>query len=99
LLRTRSTAEWLGLFDKADIPAMALGSIDELLKDPHLHESGFFSSEQHPSEGRLRAMAYPSTWSVSQPGATRHAPSLGEHTREVLAELGYDAARIDALTA
>lgn len=98
LLRTRSTAEWLGLFDKADIPAMALSSIDELLKDSHLNESGFFSSEQHPSEGRLRAMAYPSTWSVSQPGATRHAPSLGEHTREVLAELGYDTARIDALT-
>lgn len=98
LLRTRSTTEWLALFDRADIPAMPLNTIDQLLEDPHLKESGFFSSEQHPSEGALRTMAYPSTWSVSQPGATRHAPLLGEHTREVLIELGYDAARIAAIT-
>ena len=99
LLLTRPTDEWLALFDAADIPAMPLNTPEKLLNDPHLQETGFFSIEQHPSEGPLRSMAYPSTWSATQPGPTRHAPQLGEHTREVLGELFYDSARIDALVA
>ena len=99
LLLTRQTDEWLALFDAADIPAMPLNTPEKLLNDPHLQETGFFSIEQHPSEGPLRSMAYPSTWSATQPGPTRHAPQLGEHTREVLGELFYDSARIDALVA
>jgi crotonobetainyl-CoA:carnitine CoA-transferase CaiB-like acyl-CoA transferase len=99
LLLTRSTDEWLALFDEADIPAMPLNTPEKLLSDPHLRESGFFSIEQHPSEGALLRMAYPSTWSSTQPAPTRHAPQLGEHTREVLRELGYDAAQIEALAA
>lgn len=97
LLATRTTAEWLALLDDADIPATPLHSPDTLLADPHLEATGFFSVVDHPSEGRLREMAVPSTWSVSQPRPTGHAPRLGEHSIEVLREIGYDDQQIAAL--
>ena len=97
LLRTRTTAEWLDLFERADVPAMPLNSLESLIQDPHLNATGFFSTVDHPSEGRLREMAYPSTWSASQPRGSRHAPRLGEHSIEVLREIGYSDERIGAL--
>ena len=99
LLLTRTTAQWLELFSKADVPAMPLHTPDSLLADPHLEATGFFSFGEHPSEGRLRQMAYPSTWSDSQPAQTRHAPRLGEHSLEVLRDIGYSDERIEALIA
>lgn len=97
LLVTRSSAEWLDLLNRADIPAMPLNSPAALVADKHLGETGFFSFADHPSEGRLRQMAYPSTWSVTQPRGSRHVPRLGEHSVEVLHEIGYSAERIEAL--
>lgn len=97
LLQTRTTAEWLELLNGADIPAMPLHTLESLLADPHLAATGFFGQEEHPSEGRLRTMAYPSTWSVTQPAASRPAPRLGEHSAAVLREAGYTDERIEAL--
>lgn len=97
ILSQRTTAEWLDLFDEADVPATPMHSLDSLRQDPHLRATEFFSVIEHPSEGRLREMAVPSSWSATQPSPTRHAPRLGEHSVEVLQELGYDAAHITAL--
>lgn len=97
VLKTRTTDDWLKFFDEADIPAMPLHTPDTLLADPHLAATGFFSTIEHPSEGQLRNMAVPSTWSETQPSPSRHAPLLGEHSREVLIEAGYSAAQIDDL--
>jgi crotonobetainyl-CoA:carnitine CoA-transferase CaiB-like acyl-CoA transferase len=97
LLQTRTTAEWLELLNGADIPAMPLHTLESLLADPHLAATGFFGQEEHPSEGRLRTMAYPSTWSATQPAASRPAPRLGEHSAAVLREAGYTDERIEAL--
>lgn len=99
LLRTRTTAEWLDLLDRADVPAMPLHSLESLLQDPHLAASHFFSWVDHPSEGRLRQMAYPSSWSRTQPSCSRPVPRLGEHSAEVLREIGYDEARIAGMLA
>jgi crotonobetainyl-CoA:carnitine CoA-transferase CaiB-like acyl-CoA transferase len=97
LLRTRTTADWLELLNGADIPAMPLHTLESLLADPHLAATGFFGHEEHPSEGKLRTMAYPSTWSATQPAASRPAPRLGEHSAAVLREAGYTDERIEAL--
>ena len=97
LLLTRTTAEWLALFERADIPAMPLNTPETLFQDPHLQAVGFFNAVDHPSEGRLIDMAYPSTWSRTQPAGTRPAPRLGEHSAQVLAEVGYSAAQVQWL--
>ncbi|WP_169543619.1 CaiB/BaiF CoA transferase family protein [Sneathiella aquimaris] len=94
LLKTRTTADWLALFDQADIPAMPLHTPDSLLQDPHLKDVDFFYNVEHPTEGQLLDMRVPAHWSETQPAPTRHAPQLGEHSREVLSELGYSPERI-----
>lgn len=99
ILRTRTTAEWLALFERADIPAMPLNTLDSLVADPHLAASGFFRLAEHPSEGAYRQMVPTPGWSESPPSLRRHAPRLGEHSAELLRELGYDDAAIAALVA
>jgi len=96
-LLTRTTQDWLALFDKADIPAMPLHTLETLVDDPHLDDVGFFSKFEHPSEGRLTEIGIPSTWSHTQPTPSRHAPQLGEHSIEILREFGYADQQIDAL--
>jgi crotonobetainyl-CoA:carnitine CoA-transferase CaiB-like acyl-CoA transferase len=98
-LETRTSAQWLEAFGAADIPAMPLNTLEELLEDAHLNASGFFSWIDHPTEGRLRSMALPSRWSDSQPSGLRPAPRLGEHSVEVLREAGYSNGEIEALLA
>jgi crotonobetainyl-CoA:carnitine CoA-transferase CaiB-like acyl-CoA transferase len=65
-----------------------MNAIDDIVGDPHLAATGYFREVEHPSEGRIRSMAVPSEWSESAPEYRRHAPRLGEHTREVLREAG-----------
>jgi crotonobetainyl-CoA:carnitine CoA-transferase CaiB-like acyl-CoA transferase len=98
-LKKRSTAEWVETFERGDIPVQRMNSIDDILADPHLNAIGYFSVREHPTEGHIRTLAVPSEWSESQPEYRRHAPRLGEHTREVLGELGYSQDKMDELLA
>jgi crotonobetainyl-CoA:carnitine CoA-transferase CaiB-like acyl-CoA transferase len=98
-LKKRTTAEWLEGLEKADIPVQRMNSLADIVADPHLAAIGYFRDVEHPSEGKIRSMAVPSEWSESQPGYRRHAPRLGEHTREIFSELGYSEEKIDELLA
>ncbi len=100
-MQHRTTAEWLDLLEKNDIPCIRPHTIESLLEDPHLADVGFFDFIEHPSEGRMRTMRDPSVWTETPPPVPdeRFAPRLGQHSREVLAEAGYATAEIDALVA
>ena len=95
----RSTAEWIAALGAADIPVQHMNSLEDILADPHLAAIGYFREVEHPTEGRIRSMAVPSEWSESPPEYRRHAPRLGEHTREVLREAGLGEAAIEQLIA
>jgi crotonobetainyl-CoA:carnitine CoA-transferase CaiB-like acyl-CoA transferase len=98
-MKKRSTAEWIQALEAADIPVQRMNSLADIVADPHLAATGFFRTVQHPTEGTIRSMAVPSEWSESQPEYRRHAPRLGEHTREVLREAGYAKDKVDRLIA
>jgi len=98
IMATRTTAEWLELFAPTSVPVNRVNTLEDLARDPHLVETGFWKTVDHPTEGRLRTTAFPVNFSATPADvARRHAPRLGEHTRELLGELGYDDDRIDAM--
>lgn len=97
MLATRTTDEWLRTFERADLPAARMYSIEDLKNDPHLRETGFLSEMVHPSEGSITSIANPTEWSRTPPAMRRHAPRLGEHTVDVLRESGFDDATIEDL--
>lgn len=96
-LGSKTTDEWVELFDKADVPAARYNAIDDLLTDPHLKDVGFFKEETHPSEGKIRRTKLANTFSGGARQQEGHAPLMGQHTREILAEAGYRAGEIDEL--
>ena len=95
----RTTAEMQSLLAGTDIPVFPMHTFDSLLEDDHLRDIGFFTEVDHPAVGRIRQMAVPSEWSGTPPGPPTPAPRIGQHSRELLREVGYDDARIDALVA
>lgn len=99
IFRTRTTAEWQGLLEEADVPVMPLHTIASLTEDPHLKETGMLRWEDHPSEGRIRVVDLPGSWSDTPPTARRPAPRLGEHSVEILREAGLTHDEIEALVA
>lgn len=95
----RSTAEMQALLADADIPVFPMHTLASLMDDGHLADIGFFNEVDHPHVGRIRQLAVPSEWSATPPPEPTPAPRVGEHSRAVLREIGYDDARIDALLA
>jgi len=98
-LQHRTTDEWLDLLQQNDIPCIRPHTLESLLDDPHLADVGFFGFAEHPSEGRIRTMRDPSTWSETAPPTGGFAPRLGQHTREILEGAGYAPDEIDTLVA
>lgn len=95
-----TSAEWSRLLDKADVPNVAVATLEDLLVDPHLAATGFFKTYDHPTEGRLRTTDVPVRMSVTPGEAVRRPPPrLGGDTRSVLAEAGFTTVEIDALLA
>ncbi len=100
IMATRNTQEWLDLFAATSVPINRVNTLADLADDPHLRETGFWKTVEHPTEGRLRTTAFPVSFSATPADETRrHAPRLGEHTRELLAELGYAEERIESMLA
>jgi crotonobetainyl-CoA:carnitine CoA-transferase CaiB-like acyl-CoA transferase len=93
-LSQRTTAEWLEILSALDVPAARYNTIEDLLDDPHLRDAGFWESEEHPTEGRLRRTRVATRFGGGMRETTLSAPRLGQHTREVLTEAGFTEADV-----
>lgn len=93
----RTTAEWEVLLLKIDVPHAAFAKMTEVQEQPHLKAVGLFQQLEHPTEGTIQQARPPARFSESPAAIRRMPPTLGQHTREVLAEVGYSDADIDAL--
>jgi crotonobetainyl-CoA:carnitine CoA-transferase CaiB-like acyl-CoA transferase len=97
-VRERTTAEWLEILGQLDIPCGPANTLTDLLDDPYLQETGFFQHMKHPNDGDVTITAIPAHFSESPPSVRRLWPALGEHTEEVLRELGCDQQQINEVT-
>ncbi|MCP4385095.1 MAG: CoA transferase [Hyphomicrobiales bacterium] len=98
-LKARTTADWLDRFAKADIWAGPVYGYEDLVDDPQVIHNGTFVEYDHPTEGRVKTPGFPIRFSKTPSEVERGAPLAGEHTREILAEAGYDAEAIEKLAA
>ena len=98
-LRQKTTAEWIAIFDRTDVPAMPFQTLDQLMNDPHLADIGFFQRIDHPTEGMIWNMALPNRISGGARHDFRPAPNIGQHSVEILSEIGYREADIEAMIA
>ena len=88
---TKTTQEWLDILKPLSIPVVKTNGLADLPDDPHLKAVDFFQTYDHPGVGPYRQMKPPVSFSKSPSNLRRHPPTLGQHTEEVLAELGPDA--------
>lgn len=98
-MKQRTNAEWLVLMKEADLPHGPANSLEDLTRDAYLNEIDFFRKMDHPTEGPMTMLGIPVTYYGTPATIRRLAPRLGEHTREVLAEVGLSEAEIAAATA
>jgi crotonobetainyl-CoA:carnitine CoA-transferase CaiB-like acyl-CoA transferase len=95
----RTSAEWLRLLTKADIPAAPMHTPESLLNDPHLKAVGFFERSEDQTDGDVIQMRHPCRISDMPVRRVTQAPRLGANTKAILREIGYADDVIDRLVA
>src|SRR6478672_11231338 len=93
---TKTKFEAMDILNKFDIPCGPILSMKEIAEEPSLRETGTVVEVDHPTRGKYLTVGNPIKLSDSITEVKR-APLLGEHTEEVLAQLGYSAAELAAL--
>lgn len=99
VLRTRSSAEWLARLEAEDVPCAPVLKRQDMIGHPQIVENRIVVVTDHPSAGRLRQARPAPRFSRTPPRDWRGAPLLGEHTRDILIEIGLSQTEIDALQA
>ena len=86
---TKPREEWEYIFEELDIVYGPIMTNLEVTKDPQVWENRFLMEIEHPIVGTAPVLTSPGKFSSSVPGTHQSAPELGQHTEEVLIELGY----------
>ena len=88
IFATKPQAEWLHALNKHDLICCPVNRLSELVDDPQIMQNGYIADFDHPALGKIKIPGYPVHFSKSSVGTKSAAPELGEHTEEVLAEIG-----------
>ena len=95
--QSETTGTWIEFCDECSIPAAPVIDLSTFSEDPHLSHVELVQVLEHPTEGEYRDVRDPVLYSENSTGLRRHAPRLGEHSVELLKELGYSDDAISAL--
>jgi formyl-CoA transferase len=96
---TETTAHWLALCNRLDIPCTAFSTLDDVAEHPHLKAVGMFQPMEHPSEGAIRLARPPARFSRTPASMRLAPPKLGADSRAVLREAGFAEPEIDRMIA
>lgn len=96
-LAQETTQTWLDRMEKAELPAGPVNDILQMHADPQARAREMIVEVDHPTAGKVETIGHPVKFSRTPASIDHAAPLLGQHTREVLAEVGYDNAQIEAL--
>jgi formyl-CoA transferase len=96
---SKTTAEWLAICDRLDIPATPIYSMEELPSHPQLQAVNLFAETEHADVGTIRYVRPPVTFSKTPAGVRHQARRLGQDTETIMSELGYSREEIAALLA
>ncbi len=99
IFASKTREEWRAHLEKHGVPAGPILTIGEMQADPQVKARDMFVEVEHSRVGTVKTLGSPMKFSKSPPSVRRAAPVLGEHSREVLAELGYSEADIDRMAA
>lgn len=97
ILATQPTEYWVDKLNQASIACGPINRIDQTFADPQVKHLQITSSIEHPRRGLIELVGQPITMSRSRWAIHRRAPRCGEHTRDILEELGYKTEQIDDL--
>jgi crotonobetainyl-CoA:carnitine CoA-transferase CaiB-like acyl-CoA transferase len=99
VLGTASVAEWVARLEAAGIAAGPIYEFHEVFDDPQVRHLGLVAEVEQPGAGKVKMLGFPARASATPPRIDRPAPLLGQHTAEVLGELGLSREAIDRLAA
>ncbi|MCC5961643.1 MAG: CoA transferase [Rhodobacteraceae bacterium] len=94
-----TTDAWMQRLSAEDVPCAPVLTRDQVYRHPQVLANGIVLEADHPQAGRIRQTRTPARFSTTPPDAPQHARRLGADTREMLAQVGYDAHAIDRLIA
>ncbi|HSK96589.1 MAG TPA: CoA transferase [Euzebyales bacterium] len=97
ILETMPTSHWIDRLARAGVPGGPVYTYDEALADEHINARGMIREVTHPRMGPIRTLAPPIRFSQTPLDLRLPAPWLGQHTVEVLREIGMDAGELDEL--
>ena len=97
LLANHTVAHWVALFDEAGVPCGPVLTVDQVFNDPQVKHLNVTATVDHPTRGETAVLRAPIVMSRTVPVEPAAAPIKAQHTRQILVDLGFDTASIEAM--